>query len=234
MAALVAMSATGTAIARAGERANIPASANAPALSAYVARPAAAGPAPGILVLHGCGGYDSAMGKIADELAAHGYTAVAIDSLAAHHVDVACDDASFHRTQADDARAALDWMRTQPGIDPQRLAVIGFSMGAIATLDIVDSRLVAAAPAGVKAAVAYYPACRNRDPASVTVPLQIFDGSAGKSVAITTYPGATHAFNIDRPDAVYHGHHMHYDATAAADADRQMLAFFAKYLAATP
>jgi dienelactone hydrolase len=230
--------------ASAGEALSVPATATTPQLPAYVARPASAAPAPGVVVLHGCEGYRAHYGAVADWLASHGYVGVAIDTLTPRGVTNACTDRSGSRIEARDALAALAWMRRQPYIDPARLAVLGYSMGAIATLDIVDPHSGVAAPPGVRAGIAYYPACRNRIAANVNAPLRILDGdadtwtpappcqtlaqaatAAGKTVVITTYPGATHAFNVKGPDRTAYGHALRYDASAAADAQTQTLRF---------
>lgn len=222
----------------------IPATARTPQLPAYLARPASGAPAPGVVVLHGCEGYRDHYGAVADWLASHGYVAVAIDTLTPRGVSNACNDPSGSRIEARDALATLAWLRRQPYVDPTRLAVLGYSMGAIATLDIVDPHSGSAAPPGVRAGIAYYPACRNRIAANVNAPLRILDGdadtwtpaapcqmlaqaatAAGKTVVITTYPGATHAFNVKAPDRTAYGHALRYDASAAADAQSQTLAF---------
>lgn len=81
------------------------------------------------------------------------------------------------------------------------------------------------------------------------MPLQILDGDAddwnpapprarlaqdasavGKTVAIVTYPGATHAFNQPGPGRTYLRHTLRYDADADRDADAKKLAFLATYL----
>jgi dienelactone hydrolase len=126
-------------------------------------------------------------------------------------------------------------------------------MGSIAALDVMDARAIPAAPAGLLATVAYYPACRGRVADAIRVPLRILDGDAddwtpapacqlladdakdaGKTVVITTYPGATHAFNIREPDRMAYGHHLSYNAAAANDAETQTLAFLHQYLGPTP
>ena len=239
--------------AEAGQIITIPASGAVPDVPAYVARPAEVPAGPGVLVLHGCEGFTRHYAEIADWLASKGYVAVAIDSLKPQGLRNACSDTTQSRTQAADARAALAWMRTQPYIDPAKLAILGYSMGAIATLDVMDSRAITTPPDGLVAAVTYYPACSRRDAPSLLVPLRILDGSAddwtpappcqlladnakdaGKTVVITTYPDATHAFNVDEPDRTALGHHLSYNAAATTDAKMQTLNFLQQYLRAHP
>jgi dienelactone hydrolase len=240
--------------AEAGQITNVPATAGTPAFPAYVAQPPAVAVAPGVLVLHGCEGYGRAYAGVADWLASHGYVGVAIDSLAPTGMHSACTSPMAGAlAEAADARAALAWMRTQSFIDPNRLAIVGYSMGSLATLDVMDSRVIATAPVGLQVAITYYPPCGGRSAADLRVPLLILDGDAddwtpappcrrladaagpaGKTVPMTTYPGATHAFNFPGPDRTAFGHHLGYDAPAAADAAVQTLGFLQRYLGANP
>ncbi len=238
----------------AAEKTSIPATTTTPQLPAYLARPQNAAPAPGVLILHDCKGLSPHYEKVAEHFASRGYVAVAIDSLSPQKLSSGCTDvAGQARTQAAYARAALDWMRAQPYIDGTRLGLLGYSMGGIAALDIVDSPEASAIPAGLRAVVAYYPVCRDRDPKRVALPIRILDGgdddwapaapcqaladaatAAGKTVTITTYPGATHAFNFDAPDRIEFGHPMRYNAEAAYEAGAETIIFFHRYLSATP
>ena len=128
-----------------------------------------------MLLLHGCAGFDGYLAVGADRLAARGYVGVALDALGPHGMQTACNGNS-DGDEAGAARATLAWLRTQPYVVPDRLAVVGFSMGADAALRF-DTR-GSAAPAGLRVAAAYYPSCEDRDDALVSVPLAIFDGDA--------------------------------------------------------
>jgi dienelactone hydrolase len=224
----------------------VPATASTPPIPVYVARPEGTGPFPAVLLLHGCGGFDGYLAVGADRLAAKGYVGVALDVLAPHGMTTACNGNS-DGDEAGAARATLAWLRKQPYVAGDRLGVIGFSMGADAALTLIDTPGVAAAP-GLRAAAVYYPSCEGRD-GLVSVPLDIFDGdadkiappapctamahagaAAGKPIAITTYPGATHGFDVPAPDRTFFGTTIHYDAAAAADAARQILAFLQRYV----
>jgi dienelactone hydrolase len=226
----------------------IPANGNTPAITGYLMRPSGAGPFPAILVLHGCEGYTNLEKSAVDELAGLGYVAIAIDTLKPQGLRFACNDIAAFRVSSQYAAAALAWLGTQSDVAPKRLGVLGYSMGGIEILDLIDPfGGPQPAPPGVRAAVAYYPACSKRD-GQFSVPLLILDGAAddwippapcqalvktataaGKTAQIVTYPGATHSFNDPR-SRVYEGHTLTYDPDAAADADAKMRAFFAKYL----
>jgi dienelactone hydrolase len=223
----------------AGTTTDIPGRGGATA-SVYVARPEALGRAPVVLVLHGCEGFDSRYQAIADGFARAGYAAVALADTAN-----ACTNRNGSRSEAQRARAVLAWMRTQPSFARDRIALDGYSMGSIAALDLIDSERGAPAPAGVRGAVAYYPNCARRAARNVRAPLLILDGSAdtiapaaacaalaagSTRIEIHTYPGATHAFDVDRPARTFRGSRLAYDPAAARAAAARALAFLAKML----
>jgi dienelactone hydrolase len=236
--------------ARAGAMTSVPATGKTAAVPIYIARPLGSGPFPGVLLLHGCDGFNGFGAVAADRLAAHGYIAVALDSLGVQAPFAGCTDEDGSLNEAADARATLAWMRAQPYVAGDRLAVMGFSMGGSAVLDLIDApQAVAPAPPGLRAAIAFYPLCDGHD-GKVTVPLRIFDGdadeitpaapcaamvkagkAAGKPLDITTYPGATHAFQVPGPDdRTFFGQPIRFDAAAAADSAAQVAAFLAESL----
>jgi dienelactone hydrolase len=202
-----------------------------------------------VLVLHGCEGVGDLETKTVAELAKQGYVALAIDTLAPQGIKNACSSPAAFVTSARYAYASLGWLAAQPYVIPDHLGAVGFSMGAMEIMGLIDPVSPRPPPPGLKVAVAYYPACDRRGP-NVTVPLQILDGAAddwnpappcqqlaqaateaGKTVQITTYPGATHAFNQPRSyTRVYLGHTLRYDADADRDADAKTNAFLATYL----
>jgi len=246
VAAALAVGALTTAPAGAAVMLQVPAAANTPAIGVYVARPKGNGPFPAVLLLHGCGGFDGFLAVAADRLVAHGFVGVALDALGPHGLQTACEGKN-DSDEAGAARATLAWMRKQSYIAADRLAVVGFSMGGNAVLSLIDTH-GSAPPAGLRAAAAYYPSCDEHD-GLVSVPLAIFDGdadtvtpsppcaamvhagaAAGKPVTITTYPGATHGFDIPGPDRTFYGQRIHFDAAATRDAAIQTLHLLEQYL----
>jgi len=119
-------------------------------LAGYVARPgAAAGKVPGVLVVHQWMGLTGHERMIADRLAALGYVAVAADI---YGEGVRPRDAQEARAQSslykgDRAlyrrrlRAGLEALQAQPGVDPARLAVIGFCFGGTGALEAARAGL---------------------------------------------------------------------------------------------
>jgi len=249
IAALAAGSMLGVAVPARAASVTIPAVGSLPAIPGNLQRPSGPGPFPAVVILSGCEGLSSLESKTAGELVQQGYAALIPDVLAAQGIKNACTaGAGTIATSARLAYVSLGWLAAQPGIIPDHLGVVGFSMGAIEILGLVDPLQPHDPPPGLKAAVAFYPDCSQRRP-NVSVPLRILDGdaddwtpaapcaalaqaagAAGKIVQITTYPGATHAFNLPGPQRTYLGHTLRYDGADDRDADAKALQFLDTYL----
>ena len=92
--------------------------------------PTARAGAPAILLLHGNGSNRGSMHESGAWLNSQGYAVLAIDFRG--HGQSTAARKSFGLFEADDARAALDWLRKEnPG---GRIGVIGYSLGGAATL----------------------------------------------------------------------------------------------------
>ena len=143
-------------------------------LPGLVARPGASGPRPAVVLLPGCAGGAE---RWLSAAAARGYVALAIDSFKARGIAHACATKGRARgaarapgaiATAGDARAALAWLRAQPAIAADRVAVVGWAGGASGALAAVSGR-----PGGFAAAIAVRPDCgtsalRRFRPAVVT------------------------------------------------------------------
>lgn len=99
------------------------------------------------IVLHGFGGFKDApnVRLTAEFLAAKGYVALRPDMRG-------CGESEGERghilclDQVADTQAAIDFLQSQEGVDPERIGVIGSSFGAAVTIYIagIDSRVAAA------------------------------------------------------------------------------------------
>jgi len=98
---------------------------------------------PAALVLHGWTGNASLMLPIASPLRAAGLHVLLLDARCHGRSDD--DDFSSMPSFADDAEHALAWLRTDPRVDPDRVVLVGHSVGAGACLLVAsrDARIAA-------------------------------------------------------------------------------------------
>ncbi len=93
---------------------------------------------PAVAVIHGWGGNAGHMLPFASLLHDQGYAVLLLD--ARNHGRSDTDGYSSMPRFAEDLEHGLDWMRQQPGIDPQNLFLLGHSVGAAATLLLASRR----------------------------------------------------------------------------------------------
>jgi carboxymethylenebutenolidase len=211
-------------------------------LQGFLSSPAK--PAGGILVIHENRGLNDHIRSVAARLSASGYTALAIDLLSEEggtgalgdpgNVPAALAAAPTERLVGDMRAGVSELERRVPGA---KLAIIGFCFGGgmvWTLLDAGEPRLAAAVPfygpapheprfsgdrAAVLAIYAELDSRVNASRASATAALE----AAGLPHEIKTYPGVDHAFFNDTG--------ARYDATQAAAAYADVLAWLGRYVA---
>ncbi len=89
-------------------------------------------PVPAVVAMHGWGANAAMMWPVVPPLRAAGFAVLLLDA----RCHGCSDDEPFTSMPrfAEDIGAGLAWLRAQPDIDPQRLALIGHSVGAAAAL----------------------------------------------------------------------------------------------------
>lgn len=206
---------------------------------AHLASPDGDGPWPTVLIGHdGIGLHDYQRGR-ADDLAEHGYLALAMDyhggrlftgdpeAMLARVMPLIADP---ERMQAI-GRAALDVLLAVPGADPDRLAAIGYGAGGSIVLELARAGVPFKAVAVVHPGL---PEPRAEDWTHVTGPFLLCTGSedplcspehvltftralqdAGVDWRVAIYGGAQHAFWAAprNPDGSPTGGTRHPDAT---------------------
>jgi dienelactone hydrolase len=236
------------------ERGEMPTSAPATTIEGYLSKPDGSGPFAAVVYLHGCSGLSERTRKrIAELITGWGYVSLAVDSFATRGIKESCDQPMPDR-QAD-ALGALLYLSKLALVDPNRIAVLGFSQGGVAALQLASTHPVGlfAIPDELKfrAAVAYYPFCSVATD-QLTIPTVILIGElddwtpakdcerwmerrAGKGapVKLVIYPGAYHAFTAAafRDGTRSYGHWLKYDADAAQRSILEVHDFLAAELA---
>jgi len=186
---------------------------------------------PAVIVVHSLGGYrDANEGYVAAELRKSGFATLTYDSFIARGTTGAAMSATpgYLPAGVADAYAALRQLSSEPRIDADRIAILGFSFGAeVAHLTAFESLRSAldAGQARFAAHVAFYPALNfgvvaDRGAYTGSPVLMLFGGkddnlpaakvesylayirAAGNPVPIetVTYPDAYHAWTV--PDLV--------------------------------
>ncbi len=177
-----------------------------------------------------------------------GYAILFVDSFAPRGITERCHSAPAdpYVDRVMDTYGGLLYLAAQPFVDPDRIAAVGYSQGAMVTLSAValggvetlfDRRF--------RTAIAYYPGCWA-EAGAVSVPTLILIGALddwtpareceammkrrtgeGAPLKLIVYPGAYHAFNarslIGKPREVF-GHHVEYNEAADIAAWRETTA----------
>jgi len=178
-------------------------------------------PSSAVVLLHGCSGVTSLHHIWAKRFRDWGHVALVVDSLGPRGVDETCSAPGrvSVRKRIYDAYGAMAYLARQPGIDPERIAIAGWSHGGWTLLHAIraDSTQVIdmiGRFGSFRAAVAFYPFCDVTD--VFETPLLILIGGADDwtpaslcrgtvtaarqmnspaPVTIKVYPGATHGYD---------------------------------------
>ena len=122
------------------------------------------GPYPAVVILQSCGGSSPALNTWANKFNAWGYASFVVQSLEGRGSRTCNYPYKFWEMNAaiaSDAYGALDHLVKKPEIDSKRVAVIGFSMGALAiNWVILSSRSVRPTP-DFAATISFYGKCHT-------------------------------------------------------------------------
>ena len=227
--------------------------ARAQPLQGLLRRPAGPGPFPAVVLLHSCSGnwkkLDERWGR---QIAPWGYVTLTVDSFGPRGIEETCGNGT-PADMAFDAYRALDFLVRQHAVDPDRVAVLGFSQGGWLALSSVEQGVVEHSSSNkFRAAAAFYPNCRTIQ-GNLTVPALIMIGALddwtsvegcrrlaegnddygvarkreGAPIKLIVYPGAYHAFNspaLKTPKELF-GHRLEYNQAAAEQSAVALRAF---------
>jgi dienelactone hydrolase len=229
-----------------------------PPLQGLLRQPASAQPSPAVVLLHACNGnwrgLDERWGK---RIASWGYVTLTVDSFGPRGISTACGSVAVD--MGTDAYRALAYLARQPSVDPARVAVVGFSLGASLALTAVERGAIERASAAkFRAAAAFYPPCLGfKD--NMTVPVLVLVGERddwslanecrnmvegrddygisrhrgdGVPMRLIVYPEAWHAFDapqLQTPVQVL-GHRLQFNQAAADQASEALREFLDEQL----
>ena len=213
-----------------------------PAIHGTLTLPATPGPRPAVILLPGSAGWRPEYDRLARPFADSGLVALTLDYYAdaGRGLTRAQEQRNWPAWQAT-IRNAVTWLRANPAVAGQPVALVGYSRGAMLAISIGDTALP------VAAIVDLYGAGSDDDPPTAHLaafpPLLILHGDAdsnlpvalahrlherlranGADVEIHIYPGAGHGFDMPWSPA--------YSPEAAADAWRRTIAFLRQRLPA--
>lgn len=212
----------------------------------YLTKPEGAGPFPAVVLLHSCLGLPSNRRAIQAALTAQGYATLFVDDFSTRGLKETC--AVDFPQGLDDAYGAFAFLAGLPGIDPARIAAVGFSQGADTVLKIAAGRGAHASGARFRAAAAFYPPCANIEGERLATPTLILVGSADEvtpaadcerlasanpeTAKLVVLPRAAHCFDDPafRGGSRVMGMTLKYDPVAALAAIRRLEAFLGKQL----
>ena len=205
----------------------------------FLARPDGAGPFPAVALLHSCLGLPSNRSAIEAALADAGFVALFVDEFSGRGLKDTCT-VDFPAVAAD-AAGALAYLARRPDVDPERVAVVGFSQGGDGALAAAASP-AAADGLAFRAAAAFYPPCANESGRRLRIPTLVLIGEKdtvtppadcrrlveGQANArLIVVPGAAHCFD----DPAFAGGKrvlgmtLRYDPAAARQAMAKLIAF---------
>lgn len=214
------------------------------------------GPRPGVVVVHEWWGLNDYAKRRARDLAALGYSALAIDMYGdGKNTEHPADAMAFMQAALKDGAAAsarfaagLDLLKKQPQTDPNKLAAIGYCFGGKVVLDAArqgvplagvvsfHGALVSNTPAtsgSVKAKVLVEHGAQD----SMVTPAQVAAfkaemDKAGADYQFVSLEGAKHGFSNPDADRLSHGEHggpdIGYNKAADEKSWADMQAFFKK------
>lgn len=217
-------------------------------LKGLLTKPAGDGPFPAIVLLHGCSGLQSHYSDWIDRLQRWGFVSLMVNSFGPRGVSNICKPGQYrivspHR-RAKDAHGAKIYLESLPFVDPNRIAVMGWSHGGETTLHAAQINVPSGTP--FNAAIAYYPYCLNlyilNSPLLVMIgekddwtpanlcKFYIKPKEGWPEIILKVYPDAHHAFDQPLKLKYYMGHKVGRNSSAAVDSYEMVRAFLEKYL----
>lgn len=203
-----------------------------------VSKPEGEGPFPALVLLHGCAGINDTHRWWAGKLNAEGYVTLIVDSLGPRRKTNVCGGGFSQRLRSEDAYGAMQYLKSQPFVDAERIGVIGWSHGGGGVLMLTNELDAREFPPNERfnAAVAFYPNCTavgsqyepntdlliligDADDWTPSFPCKsLIELNQKRDTDFTTeivvFKNATHSYDVPKQSRIYNGHKLQYDNKA--------------------
>ena len=222
------------------------------AVDGLLSRPKGKRRFPAVVILQHCGGMTE---NVAVDwphfLNSLGYVVLTVDSFGARGYRNCRETPNYLLARVEmikDAYGALDYLIGQPFVDANRIAVIGFSIGALAiNSTLIPWRVRAEGGREFRAAIAFYGPCQNLgDYTKASMPLMEIVGEKDRHIAPSCRAAKTYApeLEVHILAEAHHafdsrsasgksdvgGNYMEYNAEATAQARELVRDFLARHL----
>jgi len=149
------------------------------ALVGKLSKPGGAGSFPAVVLLHSCFGIRPYQDRWATKLAKWGYVALQVDSFSSRGIKETCNEHSRTGSETSnvvDVQGALSYLRDQKFVDNDRVAVMGWGLSSVLRTVYREGQQ-RDYDEKFRAAIAFYPKCRELSSGDFYVPVMIHIGA---------------------------------------------------------
>ena len=221
-------------------------------------KPKGSGPFPAVIILQSCGGSKPHLFEWADKFNEWGYASFVVKSLEARGMNDCKVGLPIYKMAGDmasDTYGALEFLSKKPEINPKKIAVIGFSLGAYAINEIIINQIKPPGPIDFVGAISFYGRCRNIMYALERYPVIQFTGTLDrvhhqgcadlnkiysgsdfskllKNLQVVSYENVHHSFDDSTKNGQKdnNGNIMAYDRNAHLDSVEKVKTFLKKVM----
>ena len=223
-------------------------------LTGKLSKPEGNGPFPAVVLLHATTGITSSYDAWMERFTNWKYVTLLVDNFSPRGIkkETGYPFKVSRQKRIQDAYAAKSYLANLNYVDPQRIAVMGWSYGGVTTtLAVTTESGIQNQEDYFRVGIAFYPGCRKKVRATLKASLLIMTGEkdswapasnckkleytlnwkkTSHELLFKIYPNTYHGFDIEGMNRKVRGHHLKYNPESAADAIEQIQDFLGKHM----